>query len=234
MPEFDVQNAFAKRAAVGFKGRGNCVVPGPVTHFQPQWLKDGAKKLEDVTTHAHWVAAYWGKALTQVACQGHVGQQTLSLPEMLTEFLNANKAVIENSTRVAWMADDAKWAEASDRFRRMDREFNVHTHFKTVSESELDKAKKALELAKQKQQGRGRDSRTDTDKYQSRSSSSNAYPHQYAAYAPPTPPQPHFIPTPPPAPQGRGKGQKGQGRDKPRKLGKSTEKGAGKRQRTQK
>ena len=101
---------------------------------------------------------------------------------MLTDFLNANKAVIENSTRTGWWADDAKWAEASDRSRRMDKEFDVRAHFKTVSETDLDKARKVLDLAKQKQQGRGRGNRTDTNAQQSRATSSNTHPQQYAAY----------------------------------------------------
>ena len=217
MPDFDSQNAYAKRAMVGFKERGDYVVPGSVTSFCPQWMKQHPKQLDDVTTHAQWVAAYWGKALTQIACQGHAGQQTLSLPEMLTEFLNTNKAIAENSTRVGWWADDAKWAEATERLRRMDSSFNVHTHFETFTDNEVSKTAKTAEAAKPKGKGGGKGY-----KMTQPSSSSSRQPPRHNNYNVPTPPQPAFIPTPTQYSKSQSKGR----RTRPQSPGKLAEKGA--------
>ena len=45
-------------------------------------------RVEDIATHARWVAAYWSRGLSQIVTQGHTGKQTLSMEQLLTHFLN--------------------------------------------------------------------------------------------------------------------------------------------------
>ena len=233
MPDFDTQNAYAKRAQVGVKERGNYVVPGPVTTFNPKWLKNGPKGLDELQTHAHWVAAYWGKALTQVACQGHVGRQTLSMPDMLTEFLNANKAIIENSNRTGWYVDNVKWEEASDRYRRMDTTFDVHSHFQQITTTELEKARTHIDADKAKSKGKGKGGKTKearTKQWQSATTTKTQYANP-TPYSNASPQMPTFIPTPPPThqqPTQYGKAQGKRNRDGQYKQS-ASQKGAGKK-----
>ena len=86
------QEKYAKRAAVGVLKRGPYLVPGETTEFTPTWMKTPLpSKVEELPTHAHWVAAYWSKALTQISTQGHTHHQTLSVEQLLTQFLNINR-----------------------------------------------------------------------------------------------------------------------------------------------
>ena len=119
----------AKRAATGLKKRKRYVVPGSVGEYTPQWMKTPLpSKVDDIPTHAHWVAAYWSRALTQIATQGHTGVQTLSMEQLLTHFLNVNRTCIESTQKVGWHTDNEVWQSAVESTRRQDTEFDLGAH----------------------------------------------------------------------------------------------------------
>ena len=151
---------------------------------------------------------------------------------MLTEFLNANKAIIENSNRTGWCVDNVKWAEASDKYRRMDTTFDIKSHFRQVTTAELDKARTQIDQDKLKSKGKGKGGQSKeprTKPWQNATSSTTPYAPP-ATYAQTHAQAPRFIPTPPPTQyttQQPGKGQGKRNRDGQTKK-QTTPKGAGK------
>ena len=138
----------ARRAKSGQKKRGLYIIPGDTTEFMPQWMKGPLpKKIEDIPTHAHWVAGWWGKALAQIASQGHVGWQSLSIEQLLTQFLNANRLCIEKSQKVGWHAENENWLSAVEATRRVDKTFDINEHFLKFREEDVAEGQKALDAA---------------------------------------------------------------------------------------
>ena len=134
-----------KRAAAGQKKRGKYVVPGGVMDYTPNWMKEQLpKELTDCKTHAHWVAGYWSRALAQIATQGHTGQQTLSVQQLLAHFLNINQACLENANKVGWFADQEMWLTAVEATRRRDPLFDLKKHFQQVTRDNVAEGVKAM------------------------------------------------------------------------------------------
>ena len=77
---------------------------GGVMECVPQW--PGIKYPKNINsnemTHAHWVAAWWSRAISQVAGQGSTEKQTLSVEQLLVQFLNMNKVAVEQGVRTPW------------------------------------------------------------------------------------------------------------------------------------
>ena len=67
------------------------------------------------------------------------------MSDLLTQFLNANKVIMENSNRVRWHADNEKWSEAVDCARPMDADFSLKDHFSKITDSEVSDAKTRVE-----------------------------------------------------------------------------------------
>ena len=144
----DRQEKCAKRASVGVKKRGPYLNPGSTTEFTPTWMKTPLPtKLEDLPSHAHWVAAYWSKALTQLATQGHTKSQTLGMEQLLSQFLNINRACIENTMKTGWYTENEMWLTAVEATRRKDADFDVAAHFKKITPEHLKEGKQAMETS---------------------------------------------------------------------------------------
>lgn len=144
----DKHEKFAKRAAIGMQKRGLYLVPGSITEFTPTWMKSPLPpKVEDLPTHAHWVAAFWCKALAQLATQGHTKKQTLSIEQLLTQFLNINKICIESTQKVGWHTENEMWMQAVESTRRMDKEFDLAQHFRKVTPEHLKEGKQSLDAS---------------------------------------------------------------------------------------
>ena len=139
----------AKKAAKSFKTRGNYVASGKVLDYAPQWATM-PKDLNSVEGHAKWVAAYWGRALTQLSAQGASRGESVSLRDILVQFLNVNKIASESSNRVAWNYDNEIWQTLSERIKRHESNIPVQEEFCKVSadmqlriRTKLDKEKAA-------------------------------------------------------------------------------------------
>ena len=98
-------------------------------------------------THARWVAAYWSKALTQLATQGHTCYQTLSVEQLLTQFLNVNRVCIENTQKTGWHTENEMWLSAVEATRRKDVEFDLAEHFRKITPEHLKEGKQSLDTA---------------------------------------------------------------------------------------
>ena len=97
--------------------------------------------------HARWVAAYWSRALAQIAAQGHVGHQTLSMEQLITQFLNINRVCIESANKVGWYTDNEMWLTAVEATRRMDPDFDVQDHFRKPTKYQVADGRQALDMA---------------------------------------------------------------------------------------
>ena len=149
----------AKRAMAGQKRRGKYLVPGQITEFTPHWMKTSLPtRVEDITTHSYWVAAYWSRALSQIVTQGHTGKQTLSMEQLLTNFLNVNRTCIEQTSKVGWRTDNEMWTTAVEATRRKDPNFDLKAHFTKVTPDQITEGKRVLEesyTGNKKKQGKG-------------------------------------------------------------------------------
>ena len=113
----------------------------------PTWIKDQFKQVKDCKTHGRWVAAWWSRALAQLAAQGHNKQQTLSIADLLTEFLNMNQLAVEMNTQVAWEYDRELWAAIGDRIRGHDT-VDVKKAFVEDDENAKSRIQRAVHDAK--------------------------------------------------------------------------------------
>ena len=97
------------------------------------WVPEKFNGLDAIRAHAHWVAAYWGRALTQLAAQSASNAQSVSVEDLLTEFLNMNRLCIENKGRLGWVMDQQIRNGINDKIQRHDPNLNVVQEF-TVSD----------------------------------------------------------------------------------------------------
>ena len=91
------------------------------------------KDVPSLPTRAHWVAAWSGRAITQLSCQGEAKLETLSLRELLQQFLNMNQLAVEANNRVAWTYDQQLLDNLVDRIRRHEPGLDVAKEFTTVT-----------------------------------------------------------------------------------------------------
>ena len=83
-----------------------------------------------------------------MAAQGHAKQETVSLSDLIAQFLHANQAAIENSNKVGWEADRDLWNNLSDRVKR-NVEVDVREEMlKAPSENKKDRLWKKLNPTK--------------------------------------------------------------------------------------
>ena len=134
----------AKRGMAEYPQYRQHVVPGTVAEYMPKWYNEAPKQVKDLKTHAHWVAAYWSRALAQLAAQGHAGRGTVSMSDLLTQCLTANQVAVENSCRLGWEYDGEMWADLADRVRRRE-EVNVSEEFRReIQEHFLQRIKRQV------------------------------------------------------------------------------------------
>ena len=107
--------------------------------FSPQWMGEKSPKnfRSEQMTHAHFVAAWWARTLTQVAVQGNAEAETVSFENMLMEFLNINKIAIEQGTKVAWEYDKTVWDTTVEKIKRKEPALNIKEDFTIVNENKL-------------------------------------------------------------------------------------------------
>lgn len=137
----------AKRAKKVYRKKKRFLAAGPLQEYAPQWMGDKQPKgfRSDGMTHAHWVAAWWSRTLTQLAAQGSAEVETLSFETLLTEFLNANKVAIEKGTKAAWELDRHIWDTVAEKASRKDLSLDVVKEFSTVDENELSAIQKKIQ-----------------------------------------------------------------------------------------
>ena len=147
LPRHEKMETTAKKAARSFRTRGNFVASGKVLDYAPKWATV-PKEVNSLEGHAKWVAAYWGRALAQLSAQGSAQSESVSLRDIIVQFLNANKIASESSNRVAWNYDDEIWQTLSDRIKRHETNIPVQAEFCKVSadmqlriKSKLDREK---------------------------------------------------------------------------------------------
>ena len=117
MPRLEKMEQVAKRGVRGVADHGQFLVPGTANEYTPIWIKEQVKQLHEFKAHARWVAAFWGRALSQLAAQGHNKNETLSFSDILVEFLNMNRLAVEANNHVSWEYDRELWAKVTDRIR---------------------------------------------------------------------------------------------------------------------
>ena len=224
LPALSAMKKAARRAEASFKRHKQFLLPGTVADYKPTWFDDqegnkDVKDAMDMKTHAHWVSAWWARALTQLACQGHAAQQTLSVADLVTQFLNANRIAIEKSSRVGWSYDKELWQSLGDRVRRCEK-VQVNTKILEVDENKLKAIMSRMESAKQEAaKSAAKEAAKDTRRADTKGRGKAPFIPHYQ------PVQPQFQPNPPAYPhnpfQGKGRGGgKGNGNDKRKGGGK--------------
>ena len=98
------------------------------------------KAVDQLPTHAHWVTTFWARALAQLSAQATCGQETVSISDILIEFLNANKVAIEHTTRAGWEYDRHLWTDLSDRLKRREPDVEVHKTFRKLDHTHVTAA----------------------------------------------------------------------------------------------
>ena len=125
----------AKKAEKDFQQSGHFLAPGPITDYMPKWVPEKVNGLEAIRTHAHWVAAYWGRALTQLAAQSATDAQSVSLEDLLTEFLNMNRMCVETKGKLGWLMDQQIWNGIADKIQRHDPNLDMQQEFTVVDQN---------------------------------------------------------------------------------------------------
>ena len=145
------------------------------------------------------MAAWWGRAITQLSCQGEAKLEPVSLRELLQQFLNMNQMAVESSNRVAWAYDQLLWDNLVDHIRRHEPGLNVAKEFTSVTHDEQKRISDQLMTARQ------------TSKNTPGQSSSSLYTEQVQTEHKQPTPNPHK----PKQPRG-GKGQPKGGKEQPK------------------
>ena len=154
MAKVESMEKHAKKASTAYKTRGSFLLKEPVTDFVPTWMNDAQKPkdMASMQSHAHWVACYWARALSQLSAQGTAGEETVTPTDLLVHFLNMNQLAVERTTRTGWEFDKTQWANLSDRIRRQEQNLDVRAEFLKVTNEQVQKATEAaLRQSKPKQ-----------------------------------------------------------------------------------
>ena len=142
MADTEAMEKHAKKASSAYKARGSFLLKEPVTSFAPTWM-EGTQKPKDVAnmqSHAHWVACYWARALSQLSAQSTSGEETVTPTDLLVHFLDMNQLAIKRTTRTCWEFDRKYWANLSDRIRRQEQNLDVREEFLKVSVEQVHEA----------------------------------------------------------------------------------------------
>ena len=98
------------------------------------------KDFGQLSTHARWVAAWWARAFTELSAQATCNQESVTISDLVVEFLNANKVAVKHTTRAGWEYDRHLWADLADRLRRNEPEIDVHSTFRTLDKNDVSEA----------------------------------------------------------------------------------------------
>jgi hypothetical protein len=159
LPPNEKMKSAAKQAAKQYKKKRPFLVEGELTEFVPMWMRDVPKK-DQMQTHAHWVSAFWARAMAQLAAQGTADKETVSVSDLLVLFLKLNRMAIENSGRVAWTYDSEHWGALVDRIKRRDPDLNIAKEFLELPHGEKQRVIEKVSTRKQQQQQQDKPQRT--------------------------------------------------------------------------
>ena len=135
MAKVELMEKHAKKASTAYKARGSFLLKEPVTDFSPTWMDDSQrpKDLASMQSHAHGVACFRARALSQLSAQSTAGEETVSQTDLLVHFLNMNQLAVERTTRTGWEFDRTLWANLSYRIRRQEQNLDVRSEFLKVT-----------------------------------------------------------------------------------------------------
>ena len=74
-------------------------------------------------THAQWTAFWWSRALSQLTAQAATNKESLSVQDLLSEFLEANRISIEDPGKVGKAYDAELWESTAERCKRSDKSY---------------------------------------------------------------------------------------------------------------
>ena len=106
-------------------------------------------------THAHWVAAWWSRAISQIAAQAACEKETVSVETLLVQFLNANKIAIDCGTKTAWAFDKHVWDTVGEKANRKEPNIDVRKEFTVVDENTLSAVQKMVQHVPNHAGGKG-------------------------------------------------------------------------------
>ena len=104
-------------------------------------MKDNDKPTKTDMTHAHWVAVWWARALSQMTAQAVTDKETFSFEALLDQFLNCNRTTIEDTAKTAQRYDADIWADLAEATKRKDTECQPATQLVTMDEHRRTRAR---------------------------------------------------------------------------------------------
>ena len=152
MPRSNYLEKVAKKAKSTCAAKKDFMAPGGVVDYWPQWMGDPPKATDQCPTHAHWCAAWWSRALTQLTAQAAAEQESVSFGTLLTEFLNLNKVAIQQNGRTAWQYDQEKWSHIHERAQRYDPTLDIPAVMKELSHGEVNRINEEVQKRYDKDQ----------------------------------------------------------------------------------
>ena len=96
-----------------------------------------------------------------MSAQGTCGRETVSVSDILVEFLKANKVAIEQTTKAGWEYDRHLWTDLSDRLKRREPDVEVKKTF-----LKLDPTQVTPPVQKVSERNRSKDKITQPDSAQ--------------------------------------------------------------------
>jgi hypothetical protein len=204
LPKMDKVEKAVKKGVTSFKRRKQFVPPGTVCDYPPEWMEKPPKSIPEVPSHAHWVALFWSRAMTQLAAQSVADLETFRIRDLLVQFLNVNKMCIEHQGRLGWTYDQQVWSSIESRIKKGEK-FDPAEVLTEVSQSRITEIKNKMEKEKSRAKEEDRKAKERQDRKK------------------------HYADT-----KGKGFGKSGYGRDsrpqfvEPRNSGKEADKGKSK------
>ena len=137
----------SKKAKKAFNKHKKYLAPGDVMDFAPQWMENKRPRNTRAgdMTHGHWVAAWWSRALAQVAAQGAAESETVSFENLLVQFLNANMLAIKHGTKTGWELDKHIWDTVVEKTGRRDPNIDVVRELTVINENDLTRVQKKIQ-----------------------------------------------------------------------------------------
>ena len=108
-------------------------------------MQNVPRDLNSMPSHAHWCAAYWGRALTQIAAQGSADRESVSVRDIIVQFLNMNRIAAEMPNKTEWNYDKKLWQGLSERIKRRERNIPIQEEFCRVTEDKKSEIKNRMD-----------------------------------------------------------------------------------------
>ena len=151
----------AQKAKKKAKGEHvNFIIDKAAAKCSPHWMKEKDQPPKHDMTHAHWVAAWSARTLSQLTVQAAVGQETVSFDQLLNQFLNYNRVAIEDTVKTAQCYDADLWLDLAEATKRKDKQCNPSQRLVEIDENMRTRARNNARYAVQgfrKAGGKGAD-----------------------------------------------------------------------------